>query len=360
MRKLMIIICIIGGLISCNDSTTDSNPPFKHPKEMTWTADTLSPAPEAIQLMPVDLIAFDHDDIWIACWSDVARRVMWHFNGSSWIDSDIQGQSGPIGLSAIAGFSSRDLWAGGFYGYNSSYYAALSHFNGLRWSKTDLNIEGEILDMTTDEEGNIWACGRNGVVLKYSQSSDQWFLDTVIVGYLDYYPKAQFVINSICSYKNKIFLLAAVIDYSHSNEIYYFFSGDINNWNLIDSMVINSPEDKIRWGYYGLHSGNNKSFYSFGLLGVWKYVNNDWVNIFDLDYQIFDMYALADNYIFAVGPFGHAYFYNGAYWVNINEKLGAADPEFVFNNVWTNGYQTVIAGYGNVDGITKTIVWRGR
>ncbi|AFN74327.1 hypothetical protein MROS_1088 [Melioribacter roseus P3M-2] len=357
MRKLMINICIIGGLISCNDSTTDSNPPFKHPKEMTWTADTLSPAPEAIQLMPVDLIAFDHDDIWIACWSDVARRVMWHFNGSSWIDSDIQGQSGPIGLSAIAGFSSHDLWAGGFYGYNSSYYAALSHFNGLRWSKTDLNIEGEILDMTTDEEGNIWACGRNGVVLKYSQSSETWSVDTIKI----FFPySVSYFLKSIQQYNNKIFILATSTNQNTLIEKYFFISGNIDNWAIEDSMTLDSPSSVIKWGYRGLYASDFNKLYSFGLGGIWEYQNGTSIKIKDVNGAINDVYGINEDYLFAVGDYKKVLFYDGALWINLSQYLITDDPTFTYWRVWTNGYQTVIAGYGNVDGITKTIVWRGR
>ncbi|MCL6100451.1 MAG: hypothetical protein M1391_17980, partial [Bacteroidetes bacterium] len=146
-------------LTSCKDTGTGPNQkPFKDPRQMTWIADTLSPSSDAIQLLPVSMVAFALNDVWLACWSDVAKKVMWHYDGISWKESDIEGQSGPIGLDALAGNSSNDLWAGGFYDIINS-KVALSHYNGLVWTRVDLKMPGEILDMCTDLNGNIWACG---------------------------------------------------------------------------------------------------------------------------------------------------------------------------------------------------------
>jgi hypothetical protein len=346
----MIIICIIGGLISCNDSTTDSNPPFKHPKEMTWSADTL-PVPEyAIQVLPEDLTVIAPDNIWLATW--VGHAQFMHFDGDKWsLAHEIAG-----GIFSLTYDNYNRLWAGG---YSNNIY--IGYFDGFNWNRVDdMGVTGAILDMTTDEEGNIWACGRNGVVLKYSQSSDQWFLDTVIVGYHKSHPETEYFLRSIQSFNKKRYLIAWVIDFNRVKNIYYFIEGKLNNWEVVDSIVSEGRSNSITFGNRGIFHLDNNKLYTYGSLGLWYRINSEWIKLYDSSSSIYDVSGADAKYLLAVGPFKSITYYNGSYWEDLANLFSISDPEFVFNNVWTNGYQTVIAGYGNVDGITKTIVWRGR
>ncbi|MGK9369084.1 hypothetical protein ACSSWA_09280 [Melioribacter sp. Ez-97] len=347
MRKLMIIICIIGGLISCNDSTTDSNPPFKHPKEMTWTTDTL-PVPEyAIQVLPEDLTVIAPDNIWLATW--VGHAQFMHFDGDKWsLAHEIAG-----GIFSLTYDNYNRLWAGG---YSNNIY--IGYFDGFNWNRVDdMGVTGAILDMTTDEEGNIWACGRNGVVLKYSQSSETWSVDTIKI----FFPySVSYFLKSIQEYNNKIFILATSTNQNTLIEKYFFISGNIDNWAIEDSMTLDSPSSVIKWGYRGLYASDFNKLYSFGLGGIWEYQNGTSIKIKDVNGAINDVYGINEDYLFAVGDYKKVLFYDGALWINLSQFLITDDPTFTYWRVWTNGYQTVIAGYGNVDGITKTIVWRGR
>ncbi len=355
LLSVLITAAISCTAFSCKDSGTGPNQkPFKDPREMTWTADTLNPSSDAVQLIPVDMLAFAPNDVWLACWSDVAKKVMWRYDGFSWKESDIEGQSGPIGLDALAGNSSNDLWAGGFYGIPNS-FIALSHYTGSTWTRVDLRIRGEILDMTKDPEGNIWACGRNGVVLKYSQG--KWIADTIKV---NHYSDASYSLYSITSFGNKMYTLAAILDSKRKRDVYYFINGEINNWTVIDSMVLDFRSSIVKWGTHRSYSSSFGKLYSFGSLGLWEYEGNNWIKILPSTATIYDIYGVSNDYMLAVGDFLQVFFNNGSGWQSITSLLNQNDSLFIFTNVWTDGYEIIIAGFGTYNGIQKTIIWHGK
>ena len=318
---------------------------------MTWTADTLSPASDAVQLIPQSMLAFAPNDVWLACWSDVAKKVMWHYDGKTWTESDIEGQSGPIGLDALAGNSSSDLWAGGFYDIINS-KIALSHFNGSTWTRADdKGITGEILDMTTDPSGNIWACGNNGVVLEYTQG--KWLADTIKIAGFN---QNDCYLYSLNYYNGKIYLLAR----NDANTQFSYLSGDIKNWTVMDIFSKTSSTSVIKWGTLGSYNVGNGKLYSYGLRGIWQLGSSGWNKVLDSDRAIRNIYGPSENYIIGVGAFKTILFYNDSSWQSISDVIKENDPDFASNEVWTDGYEIIIAGYGIVNGIQKTIIWHGK
>lgn len=355
IKVVFLLSVLFLQFISCKDTGTGPNQkPFEDPRQMTWTADTLSPSSDAVQLIPESMIAFFQNDIWLACWSDVAKKVMWHHDGKTWTESDIEGQSGPIGLNALAGNSSSDLWAGGFYGIPNS-FVALSHYNGSVWSRVDLKIPGEILDMCTDGSGNIWACGNNGVVLEYTQG--KWIADTIrSISPLQQPP----VLRSIQYYKDKISIIAGLADDIGKRNFYYYITGDMKNWKLVDSMVLENSSSQIRFGNFGLYLSTDSELYSYGLEGIWRWNNSAWEKVFDLNGEVYGMCVINKDYIITGSAYKKIFFYNGGSWISLSYLFNVSDPTFVFKNFWTNGYEIFIAGYGIVNGIQKTIIWHGK
>ena len=354
--NIAVAVLLFGYLISCKDSGTNPNQTIKTPREMTWTADTLPVPSGAIQVLPEDLLVVSPTDVWMAVW--VGHGQIMHYDGKTWkMVKEIGG-----GIDCLVQGNSNDIWAGGYFGHqNGSQFTRsiyLGNYNGISWYDNELSMQSEILDMTKNSDGNIWACGRNGVVLKYE--GKKWITNTIKVGYLKQNFNVSYLLKSIEYYKNNLFVLANLYDSEKQREIYYYIYGDINNWTVADSMVIDSPNSIIKWGYYGLALSPTNELYSYGLSGVWRYVNNQWIIVFEPQYQIFGMYAFSSNYIFAVGAFNHAFYYNGTSWDNISEILRVSDPTFVYKNVWTNGYETFITGYTTQGYPTKTIIFHGK
>ncbi|MEW6195631.1 MAG: hypothetical protein AB1521_10800 [Bacteroidota bacterium] len=363
MKNTLIIITAILILNSCKDNGTQ--PPvnnYKHPRDMTWTADTLNTDdPNQLQIIPQNLLAFSPNDAWLCCWADGPLGQMWHYDGNEWkvnnILKDVTGKPADI-----VGFSSRYFWTGGYIGD----YVFIAQYNGNNWIDIfpgfytvdqDEWLKGDILDMSTDEDRNVWACGRNGLVMKYDNNT--WAVDTINVGYKKNHPDAEYLLRSITYYNNQVHVLGGIYHSSLQRYINYHFKGYMNNWELLDSMIIDSPSSIIKWGYLGLYETTNKLF-SYGSLGIWEYQNSNWAKIYDYNGEIYEIYGQSNQYLLAVSAFRTVLFYGGNNWERIDELLNVDDPHFSFRNVWTNGNEIIIAGDGFINGVQKTIVWHGK
>ena len=350
MKKNLIAVLITAAIsctaFSCKDSGTGPNQkPFKDPREMTWTVDTL-PVPEgAIQVLPKDLLVVSLTDVWLATW--VGHGQIMHYDSKTWkMVKEIGG-----GINSLVQGNSNDIWAGG---YSNTIY--LGHYDGVSWTRSDdMGITGEILDMSRDPYGNIWACGRNGVVLKYSQG--KWVADTIKINFS--YP-VEYFLKGIEYHNDMVFVLASSMNINTLVEKYFYISGNIKNWTVVDSMILDSPTSEIKWGYRGLYSKDYNKLYSYGLSGIWKYQIGGWKKIKEVEGAINGMYNADENYVMAVGDYQKVLFYNANSWVDIRVLFNLTDPTFVFRKVWTNGYETFITGDGNINGIEKTMIWHGK
>ena len=345
--KIVLISSIIFlQLTSCKDSGTEPNQKqFKDQREMTWTVDTL-PVPEgAIQVLPKDLLVVSLTDVWLATW--VGHGQIMRYDSKTWkMVKEIGG-----GINSLVQGNSNDIWAGG---YSNTIY--LGHYDGVSWTRADdMGITGEILDMSKDPSGNIWAVGRNGVVLKYSQG--KWIADTIKV---NHYSDASYSLYSITSFGNKMYTLAAILDSKRKRDVYYFINGEINNWTVIDSMVLDFRSSIVKWGTHRSYSSSFGKLYSFGSLGLWEYEGNNWIKILPSTATIYDIYGVSNDYMLAVGDFLQVFFNNGSGWQSITSLLNQNDSLFIFTNVWTDGYEIIIAGFGTYNGIQKTIIWHGK
>lgn len=336
---------------SCKENITDSRPRIiRPPQDMIWTADTLKGFDQYAQLTPENLLVFTPNDAWLVCWSDIARRLIWHFDGKSWTESNIAADVGGMRIRDIAGYNSSDLWACGYTGDE----IFLAHFDGSRWTKYNTNgIKGDLLDMCKDTEGNLWACGRNGLIMKYDKT--KWEKEIYFYPTLENYTS---LFKSVEYYGNKTHILLTSKKNNSSVEKYYYLTGRSNNWVITDSFTIDSPSSKIKWGYRGLHSGI--SLWSNGILGVWKYVDNSWVQKVFIMNAINGVYETTSDYVLAVGDSKTALYGDGNNWTSFSSIFNITDSKFVFKNVWTSGYETFICGSGNFGTKEKLVVWRGK
>jgi hypothetical protein len=348
MNKKIFITAILSSLVtfnSCN-SPTETDQQFKHPREMTWSADTLMPDPEAIQLLPENILAFSPKDIWLVCYSDVARRLLWHYDGIEWKPVE---SGGGKRYTDLAGYNSEDIWLGGYNGEKVHF----THKVGNTFTRHDFNIAGQIKDMTIDPQGNIWACGRNGIIMKYDKS--KWIVDTLK---MNFNSETAYYLNTISYFNNRVNLLLTTIDIKSLIQTYYFVYGSIGKWTIADSMKFIFPNE-VKWGNLGLFSINN-SFYSYGLQGIWININDEWIKKNNFDGEIYDMFGVSENYIFATSAFNNVIFYDGSYWDNIKDLFRLNDPYAIFRNGWTNGKETFIIVDTISDRKQKVIVFHGK
>ena len=351
-KKSLVVLTVLGALasltFSCKTSPTEPERRIKTPREMTWTVDTLPVPQGAIQVLPEDLLVLLPTDIYLATW--VGHGVIMHYNGSTWTKVLDSG-----GINCLAGTTTEGLWAGGYTG-NPNGEVLISHYNGVQWKNVSTGVKGELLDMTQDPEGNIWACGRNGVILKYDKT--KWIADTIKIKFN--YP-VEYFLKSIAYYNGNIYVLASSQNTSTLKQKYFYTRGNIGNWTIADSMFFDSPTSEIKWGNFGLYNlQGNGELYTYGLSGIWKLNGTAWQKFFDFDGEIYGMNGISNSYIIAVSAYKRIYFYNGSNWESISDLFNVSDPTFEFWNVWTDGYETVIVGFGVVNGIQKTLVWHGK
>ncbi len=360
--KILFIISLLQLVASCKEKGTEhpQTKPFKNPREMTWTADTLKTTdPHQLQILPKNLLVFTSNDAWLCCWADGPLGQMWRYDGKDWTINDIG--KDVIGKPAdIVGLASNNLLTGGYIGDN----VFIARYIGSNW--TDVYpgfytvdpskwLKGDILDMSTDRSGNIWACGRNGLVMKYE--NNKWTTDTIDLNLND---DVAYWLKSIESYNGRTFILASTANKTTSLEKYYYLAGEMNNFVVLDSMVFNSPSVIIKWGYLQLYSSNFSKLYSSGLSGVWMYQDKDWEKILDVNGTIYNIYGKAENYLLAVGDYNNVLFYNGSTWMSIADLFKVDDRTFIFKNVWTDGNEIIITGYGTVKNKQGTIIWHGK
>ena len=351
--KTVTLLSLFTILISCNEQGTNPNKTIKTPREMTWTADTLtSPDPTGGQLMMENILVFSTNDVWVCGWNDVARGLIWHYDGTKWRESNIVEDTGGMRVNNIAGYSSSDLWSVGYSGQE----IFLAHFDGQHWSRqNNMNIKGELLDMSKDPNGNLLACGRNGIIMKYDKT--KWIAGTIKV---NRFSDAGYFLSSVEFYKNKIHTISRVFDSKRGRDVYHYITGEINNWTIVDSMIIDQPYSIFKWGQWRLFSSEFGKLYSVGQQGIWLYNNIDWNTLYTISGTTYGISGPREDYLIAVGDFQKVLFYNGSNWENVANLFPQIDRNFVCRNVWTNGYETFIIGYGYINGSTKTIIFHGK
>ncbi len=334
-----IIAAITVTAFSCKDTgTSPTTKPFKDPREMTWTVDTLAVPSWAIQVLPKDLLVVSPTDVWLAVW--VGHGQIYHYDGKSWTMSlDLGG-----GIFCLTKGTSNDVWAGG---YSNTIY--LGHYDESNWIRVnDMDITGEIQSMCTDPSGNIWACGWNGLIMKYNKI--QWVADTIKISGFN---QNNCYLYSVRYYDGKIYVFAQ----NSENTRFAYISGNIKNWTVMDTFPLTSSTDVIKWGTLGSFNGISGKLYSYGLGGIWQLGSSGWNQVYDSDGAIRNISGPSENYLIGVGAYNRIMFYGGNTWQNISNYLKITDPNVAFNNVWTDGNEIFIAGYSMN---AKTIIWHGK
>ncbi|MCK9280300.1 MAG: hypothetical protein M0P71_06760, partial [Melioribacteraceae bacterium] len=260
--------------------------------------------------------AFSPKDVWLVCYSDVARGLIWHYDGKTWRESNIYADLGGMRVNGISGSSSSDIWAVGYSGTKSF----IGHYNGIKWTRYAEEFNDQLLDITKDDEGNFWACGRNGIILKYTNG--KWEQNYFKVNYN--LQKEQYFYSGIAYYNKKLHLLGRKIP-SGVGQTEYHIVGEFNNWAIIDSQIY-SENKIIKFGNWKFINIDNK-LYSYGSGGAWKYGDNEWIHFFHPTFYVKSISGLNEDYMLAVGAGKNLYFYNGNSWNDYSNILKKWDNE---------------------------------
>mgnify|MGYP000889811450 CR=1 FL=1 len=332
MKKTIILLSIVLMIVFVSCESTGPEKNIKTPDEMTWTTDTLKADPTAIQLIPRDILAFSPSDVWLACLSDASKGLLWHFDGKTWTENNIRANVGGMAVEALAGNSNLDLWAAGRYGTITSF---LGHYDATKWTRYAEEWYGDLLDIIKDDEGNFWACGRSGLILKYS--SNKWKGQYFKIN-LNSSKNEGYFCKSIVYYNKKIHILVNL--YGQGSAAHYHIEGLYDNWAIIDSFRY--PEsNNVKFGTNKFVVIDNK-LYSCGDLGVFKYDNKSWEQIMNKGYFINDICGINENYLIAVGYLNTAFFYDGTIWKQFSKPFKGATMSDQTNICWTNGKETFI------------------
>jgi hypothetical protein len=137
-----------------------------------------------------DIRVFGRNDAWIVGTDEHAHPLAAHWDGTRWSVSKVPNptpnpRNEPLVISAIAGHSSRDLWAVGTIAEDVG--ALTMHWDGRMWKEYPNPLHGQgvntLQDVAVPRKGGAWAVGyrpTGNAVLRWSGSP--WALVPSTVG----------------------------------------------------------------------------------------------------------------------------------------------------------------------------------
>ncbi len=352
MIFLLLVVTIIVITNSCKDNGTQ--PPvnnYKHPRDMAWEIDTIA-YEGSDQTVMTSMFATSSKDIWITGHNDRSRGNLWHLDGEKWeaINLFSQIEQSANSLSKVSGFSTTNNWVVGYRVFAKNQDFILER-TGNVWKEHKQNTTFRILALHCNAKNDIWVGGDSGFIAQYNGTT--WNRDTINIGLES---DSEFFIKGLARYDDETYVLLS--NFKSAYEKYFFIKGNINNWQLIDSIYYDGNTFNIKWGYSDLYKSPWEKLYSVGPGGIWEW-QSGWSNILKLNFPIYGMYGVKENYLLAVGDFGHVYFYNGTTWEQLTEFANTSNY-IVYTDVWTDGYEVIVLGHTVVGFPQKTIIWRGK
>lgn len=353
-RNLVLIIAAVVLTLSCGEGVTDSRERIiRAPQDMIWSADTIKAVKNGFGVYPENLIVITANDAWLVVDGDYSQGKLRHWDGKNWNPTGVDNSALGMRPNDIEGYGLINMWTCG--GLNDE--ILLANYDGSSWTRYNTNgIKGELLDMCKDAEGNLWAGGRNGLVMKYDKT--KWTSEYIYIPGLNPQPDEDYFIHCIEYLNGKINLSITFSSYKQRREEYFHVQGSMNNWVIKDSVKIQNPPHTNKWGTWSFVRSNNK-LYSFGCGGIWE-LKDKWEAKHQISYCSTAGYEVNENYFLAAYQFNQLYFYNGSTWTNIGSMFNNIDFSFAYHNVWSNGYETFIVGLGLFGREEKLVVWRGK
>src|SRR4030042_6127344 len=114
-RQIFMIAALVVVILSCSQTSEPQPQPFKDPREMTWTVDTLR-YPESVQTLMFSIWASSPSDVWICGHNSSSRGSLWHFDGISWNEINLYEdiEQGALSLDCVWGIDENNIWIVGW------------------------------------------------------------------------------------------------------------------------------------------------------------------------------------------------------------------------------------------------------
>lgn len=349
---LFVAFCSVAIFNSCKDSGTNSEDKLKDPREMTWTADTLS-YPNSIQTLMTGFLAFSNKDIFAYGHCDWSAGKVYHYDGIKWDVYDLTPYIYGYWVNKMIAFSRNNIYGVGSSGDPDN--LKVFNYNGTSWKyyMPAEYILGALYSVAGDPPNNIYACGTNGLIYYYN--GDYWKKEIINVKIPS---NTSFDLISIAVYNNVVWTIA---DARNANTNYFrsfLIKGTTGNWTVQDSVNTNASPIIANRGLFRVFLGDNKKFYSSGTRGYYSWDGNKWTLLYN-DTDNYHFYVYNDNYMISFGGVNAPKYYDGSSWYNFYSKL-PGNEDIEFKDAWFDGKELFIIGLTINQFPEKTIIYHGR
>jgi len=250
---------------------------------------------------------------------DALEGVILRFDGSNWLKMETSLKD--FELRAIWGTGPSNVWAVGLHYVNQALHGLILHYNGREWSISSTGTYSPLFDVQGDENGDVYAVGSDGTVLKYDGTA--W-------SFVKYDPS----LNDITwSEFRKVSVGSdgslAVLDI-WQNRVLSFNEG---TWSWIDTPQAFTPN-----AIYGTSASGLLTVGSRG--DVYYYDQGSWLPL-TIAITRSDLNAIHGNSpenIFAVGNGGDILHYDGGAWVPMRSGV-----DLELRAVWASPWEFTFA-----------------
>jgi hypothetical protein len=328
---LIILLLQIFAGYGCKDKGAEPLTLKPGKRNYVWTVDVLS-YPKSDQVLMYDIWASSPKDVYVVGHNDRGGYgAMFHYNGFAWEPVELMASKGGtltqgFDLYDIYGFSSKDIYVVGGYGYDNPnpppYFldsSLIIHYNGITWNDIKIPRREELRCVAGYPPNKIWAGGYHGTIYYYDG-----------IQFTIYNIGKEFSLRSIaCVSPNEVYATADRFDYDFPIDStgYFFFKFNGTTWKLIDSVMQIVGAQSPHFGCQLWTDG--KILYSSGP-NLYKYNNKEWEKI--LTANVGHMSKTGENNIFATGEY--TYHYNGIDWAILypNDKYNGGHGIFAVND----------------------------
>jgi hypothetical protein len=324
------------------------------PRQLTWTADTLSYS-QYDQTTMDRIWASSPNNVYMVGHCSDPRGMLYQFDGKVWNNIDLNDFiDGAYHLRSIYGFASNDIYIIGDRrsSVSANWQAMIVHFNGSTWQQIDIPYSEDILfSIWGSSPDDIWAGGMNGRLYYFDGSA--WTSDSLPhPGYPQYEVSlliAQITGNSIGNAYLHTYTIRG-IDGSNLNHFYHRSNG---HWVLMDSTY--------RLEYELWMSPGNVLYRGTGGTGLFTWTGSGWMNIID-EGTILGIHGPSDDNLFIADRYysnNDILHYNGK---DVYEFTQLRSTEILYTDVFYTQGHVFVVGQGTTEPgyPSRTVVWHGK
>jgi len=332
--------------LACPPSNPSDDEPT-HPRDYTWTVDTLA-YPNEIQTSMGNIWGSSENDVYAVGHCTTIKGTMWHYNGSTWepvvLTKSIGGNiAGHHNIENVFGFSENDVWAVGYFSdaffdtsimnFNWFDSGLVIHYDGVEWQEVTKLPTEQLTAIWGTSSNDLWVGGFHGGLFHYDGTT--WTQDSIPI------PEA---------YDTTYFSMFDVIVGSSFDNIYaryrrepggaWFLHYDGTEWRV----VTHDSADRLK----RLWVSEFGTLFSVGTLGVSRWIDFQQEIIFENDDEFYfhEIFGVDSENIFiysykAWEHYGVIHHYNGE---DLFEYLTIENAPPFSTGIWANDTEVFIMG----------------